>query len=341
MFSLFFPTETEVPFEGLRHVNSLSVQLNLYKRDLDRAVAYYRNSVRYVSNNHVLVRALSLMLANLQETPEDYYDLAVQRAYAVSKNLQFTTSLQIGEVATGRFYNGSKEIIISSIGYLNPFETNWQEWQPVKVKRHERNHLDYNLPLLKQTATFNDLVVIEVDLPMLSLQYYHYHKQQLRIADGQLLGFGHFVARYVLPNMLYSQADRQLLNRIKFLFNKEQEVKSMFKQPFFTSDFTVSLDRELVKLIDLISNSSKGYETLLKEIPGVTTSFNTALALTDSAPTRQIKWAWYMARKDDVEFIKKFFGNNGVKRNGKHWSDYGIFLSQLKSSNILSSVNLK
>lgn len=340
MLSLFFPSNSPVPIEGLRHQSTLDNPLSLYRRDVERVIDYYRRSTRYVSSNHILARALSLMLGSLQLAPEDYYDIAVQKAYPISKHLQFTSSVQVGEVSNGRFYLGSREIIISVISYLNPFRTDWEDWRPVTVKYHTRNHLDYNLPLLTQTAPCNDLVVLEVDLPMLSLQYYHYYKSKLAVGNDKLLGFGYFIGKYVLPNMLYSQADRQLINRIKYLFYTQQEIKSPFKQPIFTTDYSTPIDRELIKLIGLLSHTGKGYETLLQELPGVFEPSTTAFSLTNSAPTRQIKWAWWLARKEDIAFLKDFFGRNAIRRNGTYWSEFAVFKKELEQSNVLSTIQL-
>lgn len=304
--------------------------------DVDRVVQYYRNSGHAVKSEHLLCRLIGTMNVPLQYELDRYYEVAVARYLYVANSLRLTSSIQVGAWHQGVFYRGSKEIILTYHEEESPLELmkNWRDLQAVKVLTSPVNNLRYMLPDGHEHNTEQGLAVIGIDLPKLMIQYRgFYHEQRERWVRGESQQTtAHFVMRYVLPNMLYSQTDQALLNRLMCLQSGEPMGESLKRHPFYLSDYSGLLDKGLNEVLTRISTVKMDYRTLLSIIPSI--FHDRPYAMPDIAETRQVWWALFIARFQLSQFLWEVGGEPLRHYNQTYLNALKIDIRRLQSENV-------
>lgn len=308
--------------------------------DVEKVVQYYRYGAFHVKTDHLLVRLINAMNVPLGYDLDHYYEVASARALFVANSFEFCSSINAGKWFDGIFYNGCQELIIASVGSDDPLELakDWRNLKPVKVLECPVSNLKYMLPNGDRHNIEEGIAVISIDLPMLMVMYRGFWlQQQARAAtgDGGKLGSYHFVGKYVIPNMLYSQTDIAIHNRLVNLQTGAPMGDSRKQQPFHISDYTGLLDKGLAEILKHISKTKLHYRTLLDMIPKV---FNDRpWGMPDMAETRQVWWALFITRLKAMQFLWEVGGAPLRHYNQTELNTLRIDVKRLQSDNILSS----
>lgn len=340
MYQLF--TDHERNYGGLLGDADL---VNIEKRtvmDVNSVVDYYRYGTFFTRSDHLLAKLINTVATPLSYDPDRYFEVTKARALFVANALQLTSSINRGRWFLGNFYFGCPELVIAYTRDDQPMEllANWRDLTPVKVLECPISNLRYLPPTGMNYQTERGLVVISVDITMLMMQYYGFMQDQYQRrqqdSSHSLLTTHHFVGKYVLPNMIYSQTDRALYNR---MFNLQMGLpmgKATKQHPFMVTDYSERLDKKLSLYLDRIQDKRRTYENYLEQIP---TIFSDApWIMPDIAETRQVYWALFLARLKDMEFLIDAGGKNGLGMNRIWINKLKVEIKRFNSDGIFKSV---
>lgn len=309
--------------------------------DVNRVMEYYRGGSFFVPNTHLLVRLINTIGTPLSYEFNHYYEVTLARSLYAANALKLTSSINYGQWHVGEFYYNCPELIIAYNGWDNPQEVakDWRNLQPVKVLEGPVSNLNYLLPNGDAQSSERGLVVIGIDLLQLMVQYRCFMDLQFAKSNKGLDNVDttkHFVAKYVLPNMLRSQTDLALFNRLYSLEMGAPMGVAKKRHPFHISDYTGQLDKNLELFLDRIRNSGRDYENYLEQLPRF---FNdNFLGMPDILETRQVWWALFLARKRQIEFLLEVGGDKGIRMNQAEINALKRVVKQFKSDRIFEKV---
>lgn len=293
---------------------------NVLKRtveDVERVIDYYRYGTFAVPNTHLLVKLINTISTPLSYDLDRYDDVTRARAFYAANSLQLTSSINIGRWFHGVFYKECPELILAYVGNDRASELvkDWRNLQAVKFLETPISNMRYLVPNGENRQTEQGLVVVSVDLAMLMIQYRCFMEEQYaRMADkGSMLGVTHFVAKYVLPNMLKSQTDLAIFNRLYNLQMGAPMGHGIDKHPFYITDYTDQLDKGLLIYLERLTNSKREYANYVDQLPS---AFNDhPLDMPDVLETRQVWWLLFLSRIKASEFLIDVGGREGVDFN--------------------------
>jgi hypothetical protein len=329
-----------------RHYGGTASQaaLNNFKKktleDLGRVISYYRNGTFFTRSDHLLVKLINTMATPLDYELDRYYEVSIARSLYVANSLQLTSSINVGKWFSGIFYFGCPELVICYNGLDSPEELakDWRNLQPVKLLQTPISNLSYLIPTGRNHQVERGLAVIAVDIGMLMVMYRCFMLNEYRRVaenkDAALLSAHHFVGRFVLPNMLYSQTDLAIFNRMYNLAMGAPMGKAYAKHPMFISDYSSQCDKGLQEIIDNLSQTGKPFETYLANIPSLYSGF--PLGMPDMAETRQVWWALFLTRIKAIEFLLDIAGEKGKRANGREIGQLKIAVKEFTSDGIFN-----
>ncbi|MBN22808.1 MAG: hypothetical protein CL678_16095 [Bdellovibrionaceae bacterium] len=288
-------------------------QLDFVRRGLDRELykiqTYYRERGFAVRSDHLIVRLLNTLSLQFGYDVDIYYDNVVDQAYDISRVFKLTSPLSVGEPFSGRFYGkGYTEVMVSVIEDVDPLKAvdNWENLEPIRVIRHPQYSVLLNPLQPSKNPGNGGLVVMLIDIPLLALQYrgWRRHRDKTTPTGEPLRTVMQFVAGYVLPNMLGSHMDIAMLNRMNAALDGYDIPKEETWFPFMTVSYHDKIDRELVKLNELLLKNTTDFVGMLKNIPTFySDNMLQAIRLPSIPPTRQVVWGLVLARLPVIAFL--------------------------------------
>lgn len=337
MYTLYVDDQRHYGSEVATH-HFYTVQKKIAE-DVNTAVLYYRGRNFAVRTEHLLCNLIRTMNVPLAYEIDRYYDAAVARAPFIANQFQLTSSLSPGKWFKNQFYHGCEEVLLSyhEEGTPRKLLEGWEELDSVRPLTTPVSNLSYMLPTGTEHNSETGLAVVGINLPWLMVQYYGFNQlQRRRWVEGQsTLGVEHFVAKYVIPNMLYRQTDLAIEKRLINIFNGAPMGKSSKKHPFYISDYADKLDRGLEELLERFKTLKMDYRTLLAQIPSV---FNTSVyKMPDMAETRQVWWALFLARFELTQFLWEVGGAELRHINQRHLNELIIDLRRFGRENVLKN----
>lgn len=282
---------------------------------------YYASAGRSVFANHPIAQALKLIGANAKVDEFTLYDQAWTRSIMVGRSLGFTSEVNKGSALAHPLYKSDACSWVSYPEYISPYTAanDWKELEPVKVLWIDSNKMSTDVPSLNGDPVMFSTVTI--DLPRLTIMYRGWLNDRRKIMasnmDAIAYGEENFVAMYVLPGMLRSQAAVSAVSATIALHNGTYEdtkrVNSSIYLPSYSDEFKKIAEYSLRN----IKNSSKmQYIHVLQNLPQVTSmSAYDAMQLPDMIPTIQSEWALMVARLRIIMFLTEIGGSNGRRAN--------------------------
>lgn len=316
-----------------------------YKLELAKTIRYYNRNNYYSKNNHILVRILRTLNLNIHLDLIDYVDTIVSRSPSIIRNFNMVSSINKGTWHRGEFYgNNTSELWVgnSHPGDFFNYISDWKNIVPVTVLAHPNTDLLFGLPENNYDRFFNEYAILEINIPMLALQYREWAIMRITENDAST-NIATFVKSYVLPNMLYSHIDLVMINRLKdTLYNGS--VVDMYtapKLPFKIVDYSDKLDRVLVKIINDIHNTSFLYDNVLTTIPGIYNDTLEPISMLPNIPnTRQARPMLFISRLELMEFIIRLGDVRALRKNKHHINRLKLDLTLLKNDSLLGDMPL-
>jgi hypothetical protein len=304
LFNLQSPVQTGV----LRSPTWNYVREGL-RENLATILRFHRRNPTAVKSSHFLVRLLGAIAIPHSLNIERYVENVESLALDTSMALKMTSSIYKGAVFRGIFYGPEcHEILMADDSPFDFYaaDKNWQNLAPVTVLRHPRSDLTMNLPDGSHTSAEFGLAVVKIHITMLAVMYRAFvrNEMQTKGTSEPHLTPTQFLRMYVIPNMLFSHLDVAIFNRLDNLAKGAPLGRSLKKHSFALIDYSKRVDDEHRKQLEYLEKKKMSFVTIMKNIPAVVKEdMAEVMRLPDLAPTRQITWAFVMARLPILSFL--------------------------------------
>lgn len=307
MFKLFrVEDKTNQPIQILSEWNYIKLNMGY---NLARVQNYYRTSTVAVTNNHFLVRLLQSIPINKNLDIDTYHRQVSSIALGHSMAMQMTSSYSRGRFFSGVFYGrNSLECLIATDDYFNPHKAHedWKNIRAIKPIMHDKSDFKLLVPDGTDYSDQRSNSVVLINLPMLAVQYRAFYlSNTANPTVDRNKSTAHFVAQYVLPNMLVDHLDLCLINRLMNRFYRTDRVINYNRRNSFSLiELDAQIDRAIDKALDYIRTTPRRFDAILKTIPSFEkqNAYST-LMMPDIAPTKQVHWATMLARLKYIAFL--------------------------------------
>lgn len=322
MYELF--EDTNLPTQPVVKIGSIDLLKRTYQREVLKVVDYYGSRVSNVLNDHLLNRIITTACPPVGYDLQKFLFNAKVRAPSVADNFQLTFAGNYGKIHNGVFYGGAMEIILLDEQDFDEQEVyaNWRDVDAVKVLTHP--FTDYKLiPPFGQQYTDQKglLVVLSLNISKLLVQFKGWvdSRRMLEPEERISLGPQHFIKMHVLPNILRSHVEFILYNRMKDQFYTLPNYTALGRTPFSVIDYSNLADEICKGYLERFQDQPSSYATFFQSIPGVfTENIRQNMMMPDEAKTKQVWWALFLTRLEDMFFAMHVGGNPGMNNNTKY-----------------------
>lgn len=311
------------------------------RRSIERVRLYRTINPMYLENRHPLLRILQGIPVSLSLPPDIFVDRVADYTYPLARQQGFATPVSPGRVWTpGVFYGtGVDEMIMANSEpfSLQDIENTWPDLQPVRVIYHPLSDLRLHVPDGKYSNSEPGMAVIDVNVPMLMLQYRMWRNwERGHFPTEQPRNLGQFLMAHPLPNMLYSHLDCAIANRIANLEAGRANSTQSSRHPFVMEDLTAPLDNVARMFIKAMQGRRQDIDSVVAHMPtvGLPSRYDT-LRLPDVPFTYQIVPAILMARLEPLLFSLRMAAYPGMPADSMIRSQLDRFFRKLKNMNII------
>lgn len=258
---------------------------------------YYQNSGVSVSNTHPLVNLLESMTFSPKPTARAYYDAVRDSLGRLSTGSGIVTPINSRSVISptrDSFYgNSQQEILLSADFDMDPAMAyiNWQNVEAVRVMRCPVNDLNMAVPDGTVAPSAGGISIIYIDIPLLAIQYLGWLTRPQGTTNMGQERTGHFVAKYVLPNMLVSQTNVAIFNRLAKMWLGDPVDPPANVTPISIPTNYTGFDQFAKNYIAGHTSQKPTFRETLHNIPLVRTNGLSLVANPNILTTRQNEWA--------------------------------------------------
>lgn len=322
MYELF--EDTRLPKYPVVKIGQIDYIKRTYTREMEKVIDYYSTRVSRIDNDHILNRLIVTGSPNTNYDLLKYVHICKVRASTLADNFEFTSSELYGKLRNGQFYSGCKELILFDDDDFDEeyVYKNWKEVDAVKVLSHPFSDLRLVPPFGQEyTDKKGLLVVLSINISKLLVQYKAFMDSRLHLPDQERLYLGsmHFLKMHVLPNILRTHLDFVFYNRLKNMFYVTPGYECKLRLPFHIVDQTAIVDDMLSYYLEKFENQPLTYVQFLQNCPAIVkTNALEALHMPDLAKTKQVYWALFLTRLEDMFFLIHLLGENGYKNNRRY-----------------------
>lgn len=284
---------------------------NALNQNLLKKITFQRENVRSVHSSHFVVRLLQSITVSKQLDDRRYVDLVDDLAMDLAMSLKLTSSTYRGVAfENGPFYGReSTEVLIAHTEDfdLDKASKSWRRLEPIRFLMHPKTDLNMDIPLGQPTGSETGVSVITINIPMLALMWKKWWENELKVRPEAPRTVMQFVAMFVLPNMVFSQIELALFNRQMAYFRETPTMDSRVKDPFFMIRYEGKFDDAVGDLFDQMLRKRAGWDEMLRNLftLNVQDMFD-VMSLPDIAVTRQVIWAFTMARLPFFSYLLEF-----------------------------------
>jgi hypothetical protein len=279
------------------------------KINIQRIQQYYRNSALAVPSHHFLVRLLQSIPVPKHLDLDAYYRAVNNMALGHSASMQMTSSYYRGKFFTGVAYGKqSLECLLTiddTFNYQHAHD-HWEDVVAVKPIMHDKSDLSLLVPTGVDYSNELSNSVLLINLPMLAIQYRAFYLANTNNSTTNTnKTIMHFVAQYVLPNMLPYHLDLCFINRLmNRYYGKEKVITFNTRHPFALVNLEAQIDAVIDKILGYIKTAPKRFDLILKMIPSFSKeNAYKSLLMPDIAITKQVHWASMWSRLKYMAFL--------------------------------------
>lgn len=281
---------------------------------------YYNNHDQRIDSSHLLLKVINFFSAGNYTDLSAFYQMVSIDALRIAHSLQMTSSLSFGKTFPGVFFGpGIQEIIIATdtpFNYRHGY-ANWRNLRPIKVVSHPFSDLTCPIPIGRNYTKIRDTAVIEVNIPMLMIQYKAFRDYERVISEpGSERTAANFLGMYALPGMIYSYADHAVFNRLYNLIEGRENVPVTFSHPMSLVRVDTHINQLQIEIARVISERKYLVAEMLSTIQLIDLpSANELAILPETVGNRQTDWAKFTARIKFIELIVEIAKRVGGKQN--------------------------
>ena len=270
--------------------------------NIQRIQQYYRSNTVAVPSQHFLVRLLQSIPTPRSMDLDSYYRSVNAIALNHATSMQMTSAYYRGKFFTGVAYGKQALeclLVVDDVFNYQKAHDEWEDVVAVKPIMHDKTDLSLLFPNGSGYSTEPSNSVLLVNLPMLAVQY-----RAFCLAHPSKAAM-HFVAQYVLPNMLKDHLDLCFINRLmNRYYGKPTTTTYLTKYPFGLVNLESQIDYAIDKILNYIRTAPKRFDLILKTIPSFSKeNAYKALLMPDIAITKQVHWASMWARLKYMAFL--------------------------------------
>lgn len=239
---------------------------DLLNKEIDKVYKHLQTNTYDTGNNNILIKAINMIAVDVESSIFEAYDKCVGSVHTVAKACGFTSSLWAGGVATKSllYGKGYDEIVIVKDTHIDllDFETQWMDLSCIRVVVHPITSV--SVPSFLRMGEFEEkgLVVIELDLVLMLLQYRQWLKVQIDKEHDSIMTRGMFLYQVVFPKAITSHMDVMMINR--FMCHFEGDIPSRFITtiPEMQLNYGDLLDKYLLNRITILTNKVLNFEAI-------------------------------------------------------------------------------
>ena len=312
------------------------------RSNLERVIHYNRIYPRAVRPNHFLVKLIHSLNIPVSMDPQRMVDLIAERAEGVGMAMNITSPLNKGRIfSPGVFYGeGSQEILIADSTPVDAraVKEEWESLRPIEFVYHPKTDLGMDVPQGFQNSDELGLCVVRINVPLLALQYQQWRQREWMYNSENQRSVMQFVASYPLNNLMYSQVDWAIINRVVNTYRGIGCANSYLRKPFQVTDYTDRLQLAVDQMVHDYRTRKFTMENLLGSIDLIgTPSAMERVALPKLLPTRQVKWALILARTPITRFLVDWNTQTGNRKNKAQLNTIRIETQRFLNDNALRS----
>lgn len=309
----------------------------------ERIVTYRRTYPGYLANDHILISLINGLGTPLSMDVQSYVDKTRDRSLYHASALGMTSPVSKGRVFTdGQFFGRYVQDVIIAVDDefdVDYAAAHWQDLEPVRFVYHPLSDLSFTIPGLQPTSNEAGLSVILINVPMLALQYrqWRYWRQSVD-AERNPQTTAQFLCSYTLPNMLASELDLALFNRMVLTYYGAEPAAMAKRHPFYIFDLSRETDHVLGNYLTYINRRGMSFDTLLSNFPSVFhADFHSVIELPDRSYLNPMRWAATLARIPLLAFLLNWDAQHPGTYNSAEVNIIRRELTELDSGNLLRS----
>lgn len=308
---------------------------------VERIKHYRRINPRYLPGGHLLMRLLHSVPVSQKLDAQTYNDKVADIALLFTQSLHLTSALSKGRVwRPGPFLGGQvTEVVIANVDSwdVEAGLANWEELTPIRYLYHPMSSLKLPVTDGQFASAESGLAVITINVPMLAGQYRAWRLANAGTEESPR-NIGQFLQAYPIPNMLDSQIDIAILNRLIGQYFGAEPVAEPFRHPFYLTDWSTEVDAVLEKWLVNTSPKRWDFDTLVSHIPTVCAdNLHQTLKLPELAFTTQLQWAVMLSRLSLLMFLVQFNKATNNERNQSYLNMIKRWLRYMDGNTTLRS----
>lgn len=310
MFSLF--NASELRETRLYIQPSFTRVRSLLGNNLNRVIDYHRISNHSTASNHLLVRILQTLPITNHHDTTSLLPMVEDLTGDISRAFSLPSAYRRGDsINPGPFLGetGPELIILTEERFdIAHAVREWENVSPVRFIHHPHSDLSMTVPV--GLGGFSNhpkgYSAVEINLPLLALQYSLWRKRELKRNPEYPQTTMHFVAQYVLSNALVSYVDVCFMNLFWKIANEESVNDLNDNHPFYFNPYFEETVDGLRQLAGDVKNMRMSFDSLLNTLSSVSgSSFQSLLRLPNVPQTRKVIPALLAARLPIiVEFVR-------------------------------------
>jgi len=276
-----------------------------------KAVTGYsaKNSIR-IKSSHPLIKLIHSINIPITQEGNRYYSNVDDISFEIANGVGFTSEISAGKTfADTLFAEVAGEVYLSMTGerpklnHVGRLE-NWKRVESMKVLYTDDNNLNLDIPQGLTTSTVGGWRVISIDIPLFALQYREWMYEQLEKPVDIRENLSQFLYKYPLTNMLESQLQHSLFNRLRNNDNGVSNTDSTLRTVVPIINFSDKLNDSHEDFLQWVYRDRSSWDEILDTI-----MLTENVTLRDGLPklnvvnTRQVYWLVILVYLPFIEWL--------------------------------------
>lgn len=329
------------PKTGVSVPSNLNDLRKLYTNNVEKIKTYYESKKFSVQNRNIISQMLDHFDLMLDASLEDFVFVNSNDLGRYERTFNFTTIVNKGKIHPPYLYaNGGSTILLSDYDNrgINLVSENWKTYPCIQVLLHSRNDMKMLLPNDIDDGSKGGICVVSINLIALMIKYREFVKEQMLSEEdvGTRLNKNVFVSRYVIPDIVESDLDHRVLNRLIDRFYGVREVTPRFKHPFIIHEPYYKLNKMLDDILITLSSKDMTFDSMLRNIPLFCSMDAGQLLTYDDVPdNRNCNWAYVVTRLRVMCFLYDIAKSKTM--NSTYIGSWKIMIERMQRDNSLVS----
>ncbi len=289
---------------------------------IQRIQDHHRNNPKYLAAQHFLVRLLGSLNISHQLDDNIFVDRVSDYCLEQAMSMRIPSTIYRGKITSpGLFYGANVDEVL--IAHTDSFDVSkavedWANLQPLKVLAHPYCDFDLAIPNGKGHSQGSGVAVIAIDIPKLALQYKCWRRWERGVNKDSPQSVMQFLLAFPIPNMLQSQTNIAILNRVMLNYFGGQPPIGRAAHSFYVTNWAKEIDAICQYYLAFIEKRSFTFNDIIEVMPALgPDGMHEALKLPEETFSNNIQWAVVMARLLPTAWLVRMNSDYGNQNNGR------------------------